>query len=200
MIGRCKVVTRLINLNFSAKFNRVFALVGLVSLSKKAAHNVPISEIPAAKKKGACALSAENEPPTSGPITNPNANAEPKIPKRLALLSAVAVSATMAWATDTLPPVSPSRIRAANKSHNALASAKSRKDMHVPARLTTSNGLRPHLSDNEPKIGVAKNCAMENEAVNTPKVAPGKPESFSIGIKHRHNDAKAQRIDDTYKN
>ncbi len=81
----------------------------------------------------------------------------------------------MAWATDTLPPVNPSNILAANNTHKLLASANSKKEIQVPARLITSKGLRPHLSESEPKTGVAKNWATEKEAVNMPSVVPVSP-------------------------
>ena len=175
MVGRFMVSMSATNLNLSLKFDRVFLLVGLVSFNRNSAQSVPMSEMPAAKKKGACGLNAVNDPPTKGPITNPNASDDPKIPNRLALFCGVAVSATMACATETFPPVSPSRMRAPNKTIRLRASAKSKKEIQVPARLITSSGFRPHLSLSDPKIGVAKNWAMENEAVNTPNVVPVRP-------------------------
>ena len=95
-VGRFRVVSSVLNLNLPIKFNRVSLLVGLVSFNKKAAQRVPINEIPAAKKKGACGLILLNTPPINGPITNPNANDDPKIPNRFARFWGVAVSATMA--------------------------------------------------------------------------------------------------------
>ena len=114
--GLFSVVTREINLNLSLKFNLVSLLVGFVSFNKNAAHNVPIKEIPARQRRTVpVGLSSLNEPPTNGPITKPKAKAEPKMPNFLALFCGVAVSATMACATDTLPPVKPSNILAANR-------------------------------------------------------------------------------------
>jgi len=175
MTGRFKVVMRDANLNLLLKLRRVFRSVGLVSFNKNKVHSVPMSEIPAAKKKGACGLILLNKPPTNGPITKPNANAELNIPKRFARFCGVAVSATMAWATEILPPVNPSSMRAANRIHRALASANNKNEIQVPARLMANNGFRPHLSEREPKTGVAKNCAIEKEAVNTPSVVPVSP-------------------------
>lgn len=173
--GRFSVVTKEPNLNLLLRLSRVFRSVGLVSFKRNKVQSVPMSEIPAAKKKGAWGLILLNKPPTSGPITKPNANAELKIPKRFARFCGVAVSATMACATEILPPVSPSSIRAANKIHKALASANSRKEKQVPARLMAKRGFRPHLSESDPKTGVAKNCATEKDAVKTPSVVPVRP-------------------------
>lgn len=175
MVGRFMVVSSVLNLNLSLKFNRVCLLVWLVSCNKNAANRVPINEIAAAKKKGAWGLILLKTPPINGPITNPKAKDDPKMPNLFARFCGVAVSATMAWATDTLPPVNPSNIRAAKSIHKTRASAKSKNETQVPARLMTSRGLRPHLSESEPKIGVAKNWAMENDAVKTPSVAPVNP-------------------------
>ena len=175
MVGRFRVVSRVLNLNVPVKLSRVSLLVIFVSRSTKAANSVPINEIPAAKKNGACGLILLNTPPINGPITKPKAKDEPIMPNLFARFSGVAVSATMACATDTLPPVKPSKMRAAKSIHKRRASAKSKNEIQVPARLITSKGLRPHLSESEPKTGVAKNWATENDAVKTPSVVPVKP-------------------------
>ena len=165
-------------MNFSWCLALVFLLDGLVSLKKNRAQRVPSNDNAAAKKKGACGPNLLSKPPNAGPITKPNPNAEPKMPNFLALFSGVAVSATMACATETFPPVKPSNIRAAKSKSRLRASAKSRNDIQVPARLITSSGLRPHLSDREPNTGVAKNCATEKEAVKIPRVYPVIPNSL----------------------
>ena len=175
MIGRFNVVISDANLNLLVKLSRVFLLVGLVSSNKNAAQSVPINEIPAAKKKGACGLTLLKIPPINGPITNPNANAELKMPNRCARFFGVAVSATIACATEILPPVKPSKIRAAKRKSRLRASANNKNEIQVPARLITNRGLLPHLSDKAQKTGVAKNCAIENDAVSTPSVAPLSP-------------------------
>ena len=174
-IGRFNVVINEANLNLLSKLSRVFLSVRFVSFSRNRVQRVPMSEIPAAKKNGACGLILLNKPPINGPITKPNANEELRIPKRFARFCGVAVSATIAWATEIFPPVRPSSIRAANKIHKALASANSRKEKQVPARLMASKGFLPHLSESEPKTGVAKNWAIEKEAVKTPRVVPVRP-------------------------
>ncbi len=152
IVGRAEsAVISVSNLNLPLKFKRVSALVILVSVNKNAAQSVPISDIAAAKKKGACGLILLNTPPIKGPITYPKAKDEPKIPNLFALFLA-------AWRYQIPWLVLPIRcrrlirlsIRAAKSIHKTRASAKSKNEIQVPARLMTNNGLSPHLSESEP--------------------------------------------------
>src|SRR5579872_5363771 len=110
----------------------------------------PNKETPAAKKKGTCNPNLLNMPPIAGPITNPNANAEPRIPKFFDLFSGEELSDTIAWATEIFPPVRPSNILATNNIKRLLASANNTNEIQVPIKLMTNKGFRPYLSERAP--------------------------------------------------
>ena len=80
------------NLNVLLFFNLDSLLVLLVSFKRNEAHKVPVSAIPAAKKKGTCGPNLLSKPPVAGPITKPKPNAEPNKPSFFSRSSGVEVS------------------------------------------------------------------------------------------------------------
>lgn len=112
------------NLNVLLFFNLDSLLVLLVSFKRNEAHKVPVSAIPAAKKKGTCGPNLLSKPPVAGPITKPKA--EPNKPNFFTRTSGVEVSDIIACATETLPPVKPSNILAAKSRSKLRAYAKNK--------------------------------------------------------------------------
>src|SRR3989344_7008090 len=99
--------------------------------------------IAAANQKGVAALNqgkivgSDNFPPMYGPKINPKPKAAPISPKFFALFSGFVTSAIAACATDTFPPVTPSKIREKNKSGKFFvrsATANNTYERTVPAK------------------------------------------------------------------
>ena len=110
----------------------------------------------------------------TGPITNPIPNAAPKNPKAFARSLGSVTSDTIAWATDTFPPVIPSKNRALNNTMQPIVTGMNaallatKFAIIVPTKLITSSGFRPRRSESFPKIGVAKNWAALKVESNSP--------------------------------
>ena len=116
---------------------------------------------------------------SGGPTTNPNRNIPPKIPNAWVRCSGVVMSLTTAWATELLPPVRPSNMRA-RYSHQANGlTAASTFATTVPSKLITSRGLRPIRSDSRPRIGVPTNCDRENAVVSKLAAKSLRPNSLA---------------------
>ena len=69
---------------------------------------------------------------------------------------------------DRLPPVKPSKMRAANTIGRLFAKPISTKPANVPSCEMTSSGLRPKRSDSLPNTGAPISCIAEYDAVKSP--------------------------------
>ncbi len=126
---------------------------------------------------------APSTPATAGPRMKPRFEETASRPKFALRSASDVMSAKYAFATDTLPPVRPSRARARNSTSNgsvsvnrpsagastaasaltgsARATRKIPHDANVPIWLTSSTRLRPTRSDQRPSSGAPINWKAE---------------------------------------
>ena len=134
------------------------------------ATNALIPAMAAATKNGSRSSTRAAMPPIVGPATKPTPKAAPRSPKRRARSRGGVMSATAAWATDTLAPETPSTMRPTNSRARDPARPVSSVPAAVPTRERMSTGLRPTRSEIRPHTGAKTSWATENDANMAPTV------------------------------
>ncbi|CAB4594349.1 unannotated protein [freshwater metagenome] len=148
---------------------------GRVSGKRNQATPALINATVPATKNGRCSPPKDAKPPRAGPTTNPTPKAAPKSPNSRGRSLGGARSVTAPWATATLAPDAPSKIRPRKRTHNAPAAPVTNDPTAVPSKEIMITGLRPMRSERRPRSGAHTNCARENEAKSNPTSRPLAP-------------------------